>query len=311
MGKHDYDRAMYRLTTIVSRLNIGEKLFLPDLAEEFGVSLRTIQKDFATRLVVFPITKNNDGSYSFIDGYRLKGTPNSEESIVVELMETLVEQVNADYSEVTHRILKGAGYPNRTFAIHLKFEDISAHLDTFNLLKQTINFRQKIRFDYTTRHDKQRSYLADPYRLGNFEGFWYLIAIDNNTETLKTFYLKSIKNIRVSPENYAIDPDMEKEIETNYGNLTTAWFEKGEKKVRLLAKADARRYIIRHTGANLDIIKDDSDGLHLEMYYHRNVEVLSFVKHWIPDISVVEDNELTSKLRSQLAKYISLIDQTA
>lgn len=37
MAKHDYDWARYRITTIVSRLNIGERLFLPDLAMEFGV----------------------------------------------------------------------------------------------------------------------------------------------------------------------------------------------------------------------------------------------------------------------------------
>jgi predicted DNA-binding transcriptional regulator YafY len=128
LAKHDYDRAMYRITTIVSRLNIGERLFLPDLAAEFGVSLRTIQKDFSTRLTVFPIIRNSDGSYSFMDRYRLKGTANSEESIVVELMGALVEQVNTDYAEVTRRLLSGAGYSNRTFAVHLKF-DISTNLE--------------------------------------------------------------------------------------------------------------------------------------------------------------------------------------
>ncbi|WP_045214535.1 HTH domain-containing protein, partial [Desulfonatronovibrio magnus] len=68
MAKHDYDRAMYRMTTIISRLNIGERLFLSDLAQEFGVTVRTIQKDFSTRLSTFPIIKNEDGSYSFIEG---------------------------------------------------------------------------------------------------------------------------------------------------------------------------------------------------------------------------------------------------
>jgi len=157
---------MYRITTIVSRLNIGERLFLNDLAEEFGVSLRTIQKDFATRLSVFPVVRNSDGSYSFIKGYRLKGSSNPEEGIVIELMNALVEQVNTDYSEVSRRILSGAAYANRTFTIALRFEDISAHLDTFYLLKQTIHFRQKIQFQYTTKHGNKLGYLADPYRLG-------------------------------------------------------------------------------------------------------------------------------------------------
>jgi predicted DNA-binding transcriptional regulator YafY len=43
---------MYRTTTIFSRLNIGERLFLPDLTSEFGVSLRTIQKDFSARSII-------------------------------------------------------------------------------------------------------------------------------------------------------------------------------------------------------------------------------------------------------------------
>jgi predicted DNA-binding transcriptional regulator YafY len=264
LAKHDYDRAMYRITTIVSRLNIGERLFLPDLASEFGVSLRTIQKDFATRLAVFPIIKNSDSSYAFMDGYRLKGSANPEESIVVELIGALVEQVNADYADVTRHILSGAAYSNRTFAIALKFEDISAHLSTFYLLKQTIHFRQKIQFQYTTKHGNKLGYLADPYRLGNFEGFWYLIAMDNYTGTLKTFYLKSIENIQVSPENYAIDAALEKEIEETYGNFTSAWFKEGKQSVQLLATGDARRYIMRNPAPQLTIIEDAPDGLHLK-----------------------------------------------
>jgi predicted DNA-binding transcriptional regulator YafY len=297
---------MYRITTIVSRLNIGEKLFLPDLAMEFGVSLRTIQKDFSTRLSLFPIIKNDDGSYSFMAGYRLKGTRNAEENIVVELMGSMVEQVNADYAEVTRCLLSGAGYSNRTFAIHLRFEDISAHLDTFYLLKQTIDFRQKIQFDYTTKHGKTDSYLTDPYRLGNFDGFWYLIALDNKTKILKTFYIKSIENIRVSPENYAIDPNTEKEIEETYGNLTTAWFKDEKKKVRLLATGDARRYIMRNPGPQLTILEDVQDGLHLEMVYHRDVEVLCFVKHWLPDVQIINNTNLKTKLAENIKSYLKL-----
>jgi predicted DNA-binding transcriptional regulator YafY len=303
LAKHDYDRAMFRITTIVSRLNIGERLFLPDLASEFGVSLRTIQKDFSTRLAVFPIIRNSDGSYSFMSRYRLKGTTNAEESIVVELMGALVEQVNAGYADVTRRLLSGAGYSNRTFAVHLKFEDISTHLDTFYLLKQTIHFQQKIRFSYTTRHGKKDIYLVDPYRLGNFEGFWYLIAMDNKAGILKTFYLKSIENIRVSPENYAIDSALENEIEETYGHLTTAWFKEKKQNVNLLAVGAARRYIMRNPGPQLTIVKDAPDGLHLQMTYHRDVEVLYFVKHWLPDIRIIGNPHLKKMLMDQIKNY--------
>ncbi|MGZ8547478.1 MAG: HTH domain-containing protein, partial [Sulfuricurvum sp.] len=44
--KHDYDKAMTRLTTILSRLYQGEELSVTELAQEFAVSTRTIQRDF-------------------------------------------------------------------------------------------------------------------------------------------------------------------------------------------------------------------------------------------------------------------------
>lgn len=40
--KHDYDKIITRLTIILSKLYQGDKLQPKDLAEEFGVSLRTI-----------------------------------------------------------------------------------------------------------------------------------------------------------------------------------------------------------------------------------------------------------------------------
>ncbi len=36
--KHDYDRILTRLTTILSKLNDGDALSITKLAEEFGVS---------------------------------------------------------------------------------------------------------------------------------------------------------------------------------------------------------------------------------------------------------------------------------
>ncbi|WP_045213671.1 helix-turn-helix transcriptional regulator, partial [Desulfonatronovibrio magnus] len=254
-------------------------------------------------LSTFPIIKNEDGSYSFIEGYRLKGTPNHAESTVIELMGALTEQVSPNYKDIVGRLLRGAGYSNRTFAIHLNFEDISEHLDTFYLLKQSINFRQKLQFDYTTKHGDQKTYLADPYRLGNFQGFWYLIALDHAAGILKTFYLKSIENIRVSPETYTIDPTKEKEIDETYGDLNTAWFKEGKNKVSLVATGDARRYLKRNPGAAVFIINEDDHGLHLEMTYHRDIEVLCFVKHWIPDVRIVGDERLTGRLREEISIY--------
>jgi len=58
--RHDYDKILTRLTTILSRLNNGEELSVKSLAEEFNTSERTIQRDFNERLRTFPIYQELD-----------------------------------------------------------------------------------------------------------------------------------------------------------------------------------------------------------------------------------------------------------
>ena len=48
--KHDYDTIITRLTIILSRLNDGEALSVKELAEEFNVSDRTIQRAFKVNI---------------------------------------------------------------------------------------------------------------------------------------------------------------------------------------------------------------------------------------------------------------------
>ncbi len=52
MQQHDYDKILYRLINIISRLSDGEILYKDALALEFNVSTKTIQRDFNERLVL-------------------------------------------------------------------------------------------------------------------------------------------------------------------------------------------------------------------------------------------------------------------
>ena len=49
--KHNYDKTLTRLRLILQKLNDGESLGVKELAEEFNVSTRTIQRDFNEKLV--------------------------------------------------------------------------------------------------------------------------------------------------------------------------------------------------------------------------------------------------------------------
>ena len=70
--KHQ-DTIAYRLTEILRRLNEGEKLEPHALVEEFGVNLRTIQRDLNERFAFLELEKK-DGVYT-INRLRLGKLP--------------------------------------------------------------------------------------------------------------------------------------------------------------------------------------------------------------------------------------------
>lgn len=57
MSKGNHDTLVYRLSEMLIKLNQGEKLIPSNLADEFGVNIRTIQRDLNVRFAYLPLKK--------------------------------------------------------------------------------------------------------------------------------------------------------------------------------------------------------------------------------------------------------------
>ena len=73
MAQKSYDKALFRLISILSMLTKDERPTIPSLAEEFNVSQRTIQTDVYKRLSGFDITKDRVGRLVFREGFDIFG----------------------------------------------------------------------------------------------------------------------------------------------------------------------------------------------------------------------------------------------
>ena len=67
----DYDKALTRLISILSKLHFDERPTILELASEFNVSKRTIQYDLYNRLISYPISKDDIGRLKFEDDFTL------------------------------------------------------------------------------------------------------------------------------------------------------------------------------------------------------------------------------------------------
>ncbi len=304
MAKPEYDKAMYRLTTIICRLNIGEALDVKELAADFGVTPRTIQKDLNERLSHLPIERREeDGRYRFMGDYHLRGTNEPDAILVADLIAAMIRNVDAEYTKIADNFLKGRSFSTSCFLFHLNLEDISSYSDLFRLLNQAVALRQQVGFTYCNNQGESKEYTAHPYRLANLKGFWYLLAYDLRIKRLKSFYLKKIESPIIHPGNYQVDSGLMEELENFSDEIFSPWVCEDCRTVKLQISGKAQIYLKRNLPAALTIESEDDDSLLASMEYFADSEVLALVKQWLPDIVILDNQLLTAKLKAELDYY--------
>ena len=183
MEKHD--KIGTRLGLIITKLNNGERFTAEELADEFNVNVRTIQRDLNERLSYIPLQREQN--YYFLSPHALgklsyKDIKNfAQISGISELYPSLDHSFISDLLELKFNSLymvKNSG-----------FEDISDKKELFEQLSGAISRQSPIHFLY---NEKQRS--VNPYKLINNNGIWYLLA-DDNAE-LKTYTFSKIKQLK-------------------------------------------------------------------------------------------------------------------
>ena len=305
MAKPEYDKAMYRLTTMICRLNIGEALDVKELATDFGVTPKTIQKDLNERLSHLPIERSEeDGRYRFMGDYRLRGTREPDAILVADLIAAMIRNVDAEYTKIADNFLKGRSFSTSCFLFHLNLEDISEYGDLFRLLNQAVALRQQVGFTYCNNQGESKEYTVHPYRLANLKGFWYLLAYDFKIGRLKSFYLKKIESPIIHPGNYQVDSDLVEELENFSDDIFSPWVCEDCRTVKLQIRGKARIYLKRNLPAALIIESEGADSLLALMEYFADSEVLALVKQWLPDIVILDNDSLTAKLKAEIDCYL-------
>ena len=297
---HDYDKILTRLTIILQRLYEGEILSTKELAEEFNVSTKTIQRDFNERLIRFPIEKSGH-QWKMQDGYKMTKERTPEETLVIEMLDNIAQSIGAGFGAKAKHLFSKLQNTTAT-PIYSKtiIEDISDKLDLFGQVENAIQNNHIVLFSYNKKLRHIR-----PYKIVSFEGYWYLYGEEVLEEKLKTFYFKDIAKLEVTEEIFTPKSENYKVLE----RALNAWFEPNKKsfEVVLHASVAIAKYFNRRplsvTQKIVKIYKDGSMDLSLLVTSHR--EVLHEIKRWMPDLIVVEPKELALEAKSIADKFVN------
>ncbi len=299
--KKDYDKILTRLTVILKRLNDGESLGVKDLAEEFNVSTRTIQRDFNERLISFPIIQDSK-KWKMQDGFKIEKSNNIEDTVVLDIMEKISENVGGKFfskAQILLNKIKNEEY-NPIYA-KLDLEDISDKLLEIQQLEIAIKSKNQIKCKYSV--DKSYDITINPLKIANFEGFWYLIALDSRNDILKKYYLKNITNIKIEDEIFTTT----KELDSLLDNSISVWFDKDIKPydVKIFISSKVSKYFKRKPLSKTQIISSlyEDGSMEIVIKITNDMEIIPLIKYWMPHLKVIEPKTLDDKIQKDINLY--------
>jgi predicted DNA-binding transcriptional regulator YafY len=295
MSPATHDTLVYRLVQILVKLNSGEKLDPQMLADEFGVTLRTIQRDLNVRFAYLGLEKI-EGRYRLDPVFLGKLTAKDIERFAAL---SGVRGLFPSLSDEFLRDIFGAHMQSAMLVKGHSYESMVGRETLFQELERAIVSRKRVSFSYE-KFDSDKGYTGVcPYRIINNKGIWYLAAIDDK---LKAFSLGKLKHLRVSEDGFDWDARIDEELIAEDG----VWLSRDKQEIVLkVDKAISGYFLRRKLIANQVIEKELEDGgLIISTKVGHPNQILPIVRYWIPHIRIISPDSLQHEIDHGLAEYL-------
>ena len=290
-----HERLADRLANILTKLNMGYQLSIKELASEFGVSTRTISRDFDRINTYLPLLQDNENKKFYLDlNYlgkiapkdirnfaQLSGISHLYPSLDMSFLRELLDSR-------AHQIYSAKGY---------SFEDASQFKELFKVLGKAIQEQRQIGFLY-----KGESRLVQPYRLIHHHGSWYLAAV--RKDQLRTYRISHIQLMHATHEYPQFIPDQNivKLVEDD----DSIWFGQDKQEIILSIDSQVAFYFKqRSILPEQQIVRELEDGgLLVSSKINHDMQLLPLIRFWIPYLKIVSPKGLQRQLEISLKEYL-------
>lgn len=302
-----YDKKVFRLFSILNQLDSRKRVSTGELAREFNVSLRTVQRDIVLlNTTGFPISSLEKGYHSFMEGFSLKKMMlTKEEASLLSFLHDISKSLGEKFEDSFSNILKKVVSKEQDSAFYVKLPEgskINKDFPFINELENAVKNNIKIVLNYKTP-EKEGDYRVCPLKIIFFDGFWYLFSQVDGKDGIRTFRLEDIINV-VLLDEYFIPP---RNLNTFLDQSVNIWFtKKRDKQVVLKVDKEVAKYFKQQVYFPLQkITKENVDGsLRIETKICHNVEILRIIFSWIPYVHVVKPKELKIEVEGIVKGYL-------
>lgn len=307
-SKTQYDKKIFRLMSILALLDSRKTVLTRDLAQQFNVSIRTIQRDIELLdMTGFLVTPLDKGQYAFAEGFSLAKMKLSEREASLlaffqEISSSLGGEFKKVYSGLLHKVLNShleSPYYVKMPHVEFKRDD----LGFWKELEVAIESSKKVTILYQ-KDGSAKEYGLNPLKLVNYEGFWYLLAFKDEQKGIRTFRLDRVKAVEMLDKSFVVP----KNLHTMLNQSTNVWFSgKRDKTIVLRVSSEIADFFKKKEYIPLQkILKEAKDGsITVEGRVGNEMEVIPTVLHWIPYITVVSPSSLKDRITQDLKRYLA------
>lgn len=291
----EHDKLPIRLTQILRRLNEGQTLDPPALAEEFNVSLRTIQRDLSERFAFLPLEKTPAG-YTLAQSHLGKLSYQDVERFAC------LAGIQKLYPALTREFLRDLLEGRLESALLVKghsYEDLGDRTPLFRQLEQAVLRREHVSFVYHKGSGAKTYDSIEPYRLINHTGIWYLAGMDG--DRLKAFTFAKIDRLLTLGTTF----ERLAHIDQLLVEEDSIWLNENKSEVVLKVSKEAAGYFRRRkliAGQVLEKELQDGGIIVSGKIAHAD-QILPIVRYWIPSVQIISPEGMQAELNRQLVSY--------
>jgi predicted DNA-binding transcriptional regulator YafY len=206
-----------RLKLMLMLQQPGEKLTVEQIAEKFGVSRRTIFRDFnALQEINVPVTWDKYAGYGMMKGYKIPPLMFTSKELA-----TVMVGLNFVKSQIDNGLVEDAegvelkiknvlplelsdfmsSLSSRTIVDpYQKYGAIKRDGGDWYLLSSAISQEQRVEFKYASAKGEVKTRKVDPYILVFFEDHWNMIGKSHLRGDVRNFRLERMSEVRILEE---------------------------------------------------------------------------------------------------------------
>jgi len=212
-----------RLLEIVIILLNNSKVTAKELADKFGVSIRTIYRDLeilSTSNIPIYTTRGSQGGISLLENYTLdKRIVNEEEQKEILAALQSLQVVGVSDNEVLLKLSSLFQSNQNDSWIEIDFTEWGSTIiekEFFELLKKSILQNIVVTFTYFNSYRQSGVKEVEPVKLLYKAHHWYLLAFDQTKDDFRVYRLSRIKDLQLlnkhfikkSSEHFVMEKDM-------------------------------------------------------------------------------------------------------